>query len=109
MSTIIVPVFPGDAGATTLTGVASTITDNIDKYDKEDTTIMALTSTVSTALNGCASNTYAAEAYLDSLSEEQMLELERQLEQKETMMINGQEFDLTFDTQQQEQTTTKTI
>lgn len=108
MSTIIIPVMDGAPGVTTMAGVSTYVSANIDNYDEKATTIMALTSTMSSMLNGCAKDVQAAEAYLDSLSPEQMLELEAKLEQKETMMINGVEYDLTFDAQKEQTSGPKT-
>ena len=87
-----------DPSLTTTLSVGTTVADNYGFYDEYSTTVSCLTSSMTTQpldINYIYLN--SANNYINSLSNEQLLELEQQLSKKENDVIKIGEKEFMFD------------
>lgn len=87
-----------DSSLTTTLSVGTTVADNYGFYDEYSTTVSCLTSSMTTQpldINYIYLN--SANNYINSLSNEQLLELEQQLSKKENDVIKIGEKEFMFD------------
>ena len=104
-----------DTSLTTTLGIGTNVANNHGFYDEYSTTVSCLTSTMSTQpTNENYIYINSANNYINSLSNEQIIQLEKELERKESEIITAggksftlEQLTLSEDTKTQKQVKTK--
>ena len=73
-------------GASSLLSATSTTGSTVDDPNEASTTAVAVCSTLTSSMPSGYAHAEASQRYIDSLSDEQLVEMERLLEEKESSM-----------------------
>ncbi len=73
-------------GTTSLLSATTTTGSSVDDINDASTTAVAVCSTLTTAMPSGYAHAETTQRYIDSLSDEQLVEMERLLEEKESSM-----------------------